>query len=279
MLPQEEADTELIAICLPGSRVRHTRIKKCRAPSLNCLPARPRSGILPAIALKLLNPRRLVTFESILHHRQTMRARQTTRSTQKWLEKADRQPANIKKSFGEIVRQLRHKAGMTIEELALASKISRAMLSSVERGEKSPTLSVLTGIASGLNVPISRLMAEVTPSSVASVVRRPERMIFHDQETGIERHLLSPSHLDTGIELVEHVLPPGQRFAGTPRIGMRMDKYVVVIEGALTVEMQDASYNLDTADSMYFRINGEYCFVNNSRRPCRYYLFIVHRRE
>jgi uncharacterized cupin superfamily protein len=58
-----------------------------------------------------------------------------------------------------------------------------------------------------------------------------------------------------------------------------MDKYVVVIEGALTVEMQDASYNLDAADSMYFRINGDYCFVNNSRRLCRYYLFIVHRRE
>jgi transcriptional regulator with XRE-family HTH domain len=168
---------------------------------------------------------------------------------------------------------------MTIEELALASKVSRAMLSSVERGEKSPTLSVLIGIASGLNVPISRLMAEATPSSVASVVRRPQRLIFRDQETGIERHLLSPSHLDTGIELVEHVLPPGQRFAGTPRIGMRMDKYVVVIEGALTVEMQDASYNLDAADSMYFRINGDYCFVNNSRRLCRYYLFIVHRRE
>jgi transcriptional regulator with XRE-family HTH domain len=208
-----------------------------------------------------------------------MRASQTTRSTRKWSERADRETAHINKSFGEIVRQLRHKAGMTIEELALASKVSRAMLSSVERGEKSPTLSVLTGIASGLNVPISRLMAEATPSSVASVVRRPQRLIFRDQETGIERHLLSPSHLDTGIELVEHILPSGQRFAGTPRIGMRMDKYVVVIEGALTVEMQDASYNLDAADSMYFRINGDYCFVNNSRRRCRYYLFIVHRRE
>lgn len=169
-----------------------------------------------------------------------MRASQTPRSTQKWSEKADRETAHINKSFGEIVRHLRHKAGMTIEELALASKVSRAMLSSVERGEKSPTLSVLTGIASGLNVPISRLMAEATPSSVASVVRRPQRLIFRDQETGIERHLLSPSHLDTGIELVEHVLPSGQRFAGTPRLGMRMDKYVIVIEGALTVEMQDA---------------------------------------
>ena len=103
---------------------------------------------------------------------------------------------------------------MTIQELALASRVSRAMLSSVERGEKSPTLSVLTGIASGLNVPISRLMAEATPSSVASVVRRPQRFIFRDQETGIERHLLSPSHLTRGSRLLSMFFPPVRGLPG-----------------------------------------------------------------
>ena len=186
--------------------------------------------------------------------------------------------SHINKTFGEIVRHLRHKAGMTIEELALASKVSRAMLSSVERGEKNPTLSVLTGIASGLNVTLSRLMAEGTSSSVASVIRRQHRMIFRDQETGIERHLLSPTHLDTGIELVEHVLPSGQIFAGGLRLGMTTDKYVVVQEGTLTDEIDGRSHELIEEDSMYFRISDDYCFVNNSRRSCRYYLFIVHRR-
>jgi len=194
-------------------------------------------------------------------------------------DKPDRESGQINKTFGEIVRHLRHKAGMTIEELALASKVSRAMLSSVERGEKSPTLSVLTGIASGLNVTLSRLMAEGTSSSVASVIRRQHRLIFRDQETGIERHLLSPTHLDTGIELVEHVLPSGQKFAGAPRKGMTTDKYVVVLEGALTVEMEGVSHELTAEDSMYFRISDNYCFINKNGVPCRYYLFIVHRRQ
>ena len=192
--------------------------------------------------------------------------------------KLERQSSYINKTFGEIVRSLRHKAGMTIGELALASKVSRAMLSSVERGEKSPTLFVLTGIAGGLNVTLSRLMAEGTSSSVASVIRRQDRMVFRDRETGIERQLLSPTHLDTGIELVEHVLPSGQRFAGAPRPGMTTDKYVVVQEGVLSVEIDGTSHELIEEDSMYFRISDEYCFVNNSRHSCRYYLFIVHRR-
>jgi transcriptional regulator with XRE-family HTH domain len=208
-----------------------------------------------------------------------MRANATKGLTRKLADKAERGSSHINKTFGEIVRQLRHKAGMTIEELAMASKVSRAMLSSVERGEKSPTLSVLTGIASGLNVTLSRLMEEGTSSSVASVIRRHQRLIFRDPESGIERHLLSPTHLETGIELVEHVLPSGQKFHGTPRRGMTTDKYVVVLEGALTVEIEGASYELITEDSMYFRISEHYCFVNKSGSSCRYYLFIVHRRQ
>ena len=209
----------------------------------------------------------------------SMRASATNRPPRKLADKAERESSHINKTFGEIVRHLRHKAGMTIEELAMASKVSRAMLSSVERGEKSPTLSVLSGIASGLNVTLSRLMDEGTSSSVASVIRHHQRLIFRDPESGIERHLLSPTHLETGIELVEHVLPSGQKFDGTLRRGMTTDKYVVVLEGALTVEIEGTSHDLVAEDSMYFRINSDYCFANNSRSPCRYYLFIVHRRQ
>jgi transcriptional regulator with XRE-family HTH domain len=208
-----------------------------------------------------------------------MRGSVTNQPPRKLASKAEREASHINKTFGEIVRQLRHKAGMTIEELAMASKVSRAMLSSVERGEKSPTLSVLTGIASGLNVTLSRLMEEGTSSSVESVIRRHQRLIFRDPESGIERHLLSPTNLETGIELVEHVLPSGQKFEGRPRRGITTDKYVVVLEGSLTVEVECASHELAAEDAMYFRITNDYCFVNNSRGPCRYYLFIVHRRQ
>jgi transcriptional regulator with XRE-family HTH domain len=208
-----------------------------------------------------------------------MRESATNRPPRKLADKAERESSHINKTFGEIVRQLRHKAGMTIEELAMASKVSRAMLSSVERGEKSPTLSVLTGIASGLNVTLSRLMEEGTSSSVASIIRRHQRLIFRDPESGIERHLLSPASLETGLELGEHVLPSGRKFEGTPRRGMTTDKYVVVLEGSLTVEIEGAAHDLIAEDSMYFRISGDYCFVNNGPSPCRYYLFIVHRRQ
>ena len=53
---------------------------------------------------------------------------------------------------------------------------------------------------------------------------------------------------------------------------------MVVQEGTLTVEIDGKLHELVEEDSMYFRIIDNYCFVNNNPRPCRYYLFIVHRR-
>ena len=47
----------------------------------------------------------------------------------------------------------------------------------------------------------------------------------------------------------------------------------------LTIEMENVVYNLDVSDSMYFKVHGNYRFVNKTQNPCRYYLFIVHRRE
>lgn len=152
------------------------------------------------------------------------------------------------------------------------------MLSSVERGDKNPTLPVLSRIAAGLGVTMSELMGEQAPWVVASVTTRRNRLVYRDDQTGIERHLLSPTHLDTGMEVVEHVLPSGQSFEGLPHAGIRTSKCVVVIEGQLTLEIGNVVYTLDAADSVTFEVTGEYRFRNTHTNLCRYYIFMVHQR-
>ncbi|MGR7002839.1 helix-turn-helix domain-containing protein [Yinghuangia aomiensis] len=45
-------------------------------------------------------------------------------------------------AFGGNVRRRREEAGLTLEQLSAQSSVSRAMLSKVERGEKSPTIGI-----------------------------------------------------------------------------------------------------------------------------------------
>jgi transcriptional regulator with XRE-family HTH domain len=188
----------------------------------------------------------------------------------------ERDPARLSRTVGQIVRNLRRLSGLTLDQLATRAGVSRAMLSSVERGEKSPTLSVLAGIASGLDVSISRLMGEESVPEKATVIRRTQRLILQDPVTGIERHLLSPTHLASGVELVEHVLPPGAEFPGSPAHEHQTEKYLVVRSGNLTLEVETVSYVLYPEDSIYFHINSNYRFINQGDVPCRYYIFILH---
>src|ERR1700756_260414 len=60
--------------------------------------------------------------------------------------------------LGARVRALRENASLSLRDLAQRSGVSAPMLSQVERGETSPTLTVAARIASGLEPRISQLL-------------------------------------------------------------------------------------------------------------------------
>ncbi|MCK1392857.1 helix-turn-helix domain-containing protein [Bradyrhizobium sp. 1] len=180
--------------------------------------------------------------------------------------------------LGGRVKRLRTQAGLTLEEFASQSGVSRAMLSKVERGEKSPTLAIIVRIAKGLNVSMSALMGAEPDLAQVAVIRRANRLAFKDPETGFERHNLSPSHLDNDLEFLLHRIPPGESSGELPPYKVPTEKYLVVHEGQLTVQTGEANYVLDTGDSFYFDVRESYRFINAGKMPCAYYLVIRRRR-
>lgn len=60
---------------------------------------------------------------------------------------------------GDNLRRLRTRNGLSLERLAKASGVSRAMLGQVELGQSTPTIAVLWKIARALNVPFSAFLA------------------------------------------------------------------------------------------------------------------------
>ena len=59
---------------------------------------------------------------------------------------------------GERIRKLRTEQKLSQEELAFASDLNPAYIGKVERGEKCPTVETLYKIASGLNIPLCKLL-------------------------------------------------------------------------------------------------------------------------
>jgi transcriptional regulator with XRE-family HTH domain len=179
---------------------------------------------------------------------------------------------------GARVKHLRTQAGLTLEQFSAQSGVSRAMLSKVERGEKSPTLAIVVRIAKGLNVSMSTLMGAEPDPAQAVIIRAANRLAFKDPETGFERHNLSPTHLDNDVEFLLHRIPPGKSSGELPPYKVPTEKYLVVGEGQLTVYTGKARYVLETGDSFYFDVREPYRFVNAGKTRCAYYLVIVRRR-
>lgn len=185
----------------------------------------------------------------------------------------------ISAELGLRIKTLRTDAHLTLEDMSQRSSVSRAMLSKVERGEKSPTLPVIVRIAGGLGLPLSALLGAEPDLADVAVIRASERLAFRDPETGFERWVLSPAHLDNGVEFVLHRIPPGRSTGVLPPYAVPTEKYLAVSAGQLTVYVDNKPHVLKAGDSMYFEVKSPYRFVNDDGHvACVYYMTIVRKR-
>src|SRR2546430_10250945 len=75
---------------------------------------------------------------------------------------------------GPRIRALREAEGLSLRDLADRSGVSAPMLSQVERGETSPTLSVAVRIAAGLELRLSQLL-RLDEAGAVTLVRAAQR--------------------------------------------------------------------------------------------------------
>lgn len=175
--------------------------------------------------------------------------------------------------LGFRVRELRRAKGLTLNELAEASGVSRAMISKVERGEKNPTLVVAAGISEGLGVTLSQLVGTEERREVV-VVPRDWRMVMRDPETGFERQLLSPTFGNRAVEFIRNVIPEGSTSGEFPPHKRGVQEYVVVEKGRLAAVLDGEEHVLEEGDAVYFEADVAHRFDNLGEGECSYYLVI-----
>src|SRR5438034_11401570 len=106
------------------------------------------------------------------------------------------------------------------------------MLSSVERGEKAPTVVVLDRIAGGLDVTLASLVAENEVDRI--IVRRAANQDRVDEPGGWQRTILSPVVPGVNFEWIRSTLPPGCDAVTFPAHAAASHEFVAVQSGTLT---------------------------------------------
>lgn len=173
-------------------------------------------------------------------------------------------------AIGIRIRTLRLEKGLTLDDLAAASGVSRAMISRVERAEASPTASLLARVCAALGLSLSSFFAE-EGRQVSPISRRRDQQIWRDPETGYLRRAVSPPRTDADVDIVEVEFPAGARVSFPPHAASRgMTQHVWLFEGEMELILGEEVHRLGPGDCLYMPVGNGHVFHNPSDRPARY---------
>lgn len=173
---------------------------------------------------------------------------------------------------GERIALRRSAQGMTLDEVAARTGVSRAMISRIERGEVHASAVVLDRLCAGLGLSLSALFAR---ESASPLLRRTEQPVWQDPESGYVRREVAPGGTGSRVRIVDVEFPPGAEvtFARSPH--RLIDQHIWVLAGRIEVVMGDSTHSLNTGDCLHMRLLESNSFRNTSGKPARYAVILT----
>ena len=171
---------------------------------------------------------------------------------------------------GPRVKALREAMGLSLRDLAERSGVSAPMLSQVERGETSPTLTVAERIAAGLDLTLSQLLRLDERAHVV-VIRAADRR--RRERRGHRTEELTPPLPGQRADVSIHSLEPGAATgrAGDPPLhepGAR--ETAVVLSGSVALLIDDMRHDLAAGDTVTFDADLPHHFSNEGEAPAEF---------
>jgi transcriptional regulator with XRE-family HTH domain len=169
--------------------------------------------------------------------------------------------------LGARVRALREGSSLSLRELAQRSGVSAPMLSQVERGETSPTLTVATRIAAGLELRLSQLL-RLDEDGTVTIARARERRRGGNARRGHRFEVLTADRPGQRAELSRHTLAPGGSTGGPddPPMHEPGSRETALVEhGALVLECDGQRHELVEGDCVTFDADLPHHFENPHR--------------
>lgn len=180
------------------------------------------------------------------------------------------QDSAVEAAIAARVRTLRSGRGLTLEGLAAASGVSRAMLSRIERGQSSPTAGLLVKLCNGLDVTVAALLGGEPASEGGPLIRRADQAVWRDPASGYLRRAVSPAGTGSRVEVAEVEMPAGAAVLLDPLGRAGHDQHVWVLDGRLEIARDGAASSLDRGDCLRLPFDRPTGFRNPGPAAARY---------
>ncbi len=159
----------------------------------------------------------------------------------------------LEDAIGAQVHDFRKAAGLTVSELASAAGVSTAMVSKIENGQISASLSTLNQLASALNMPLTMLLATYEGRRGCSYVKKGQGLDIQRRGTKVGHLYQQLGQSFNGTIAIEPYLITLSRGA-EPYTQFRHEglELIYMLTGEVSYLHGDRSYHLEPGDCLLF---------------------------
>ena len=156
------------------------------------------------------------------------------------------------------LKEARRAQGLSLDAVAKLSGVSRSMVSQIERGESSPTISTLWNLTRALQVDFAGLLDTAAAASQIETLRSDDVPTIDNLGKNVRIRILSPPEEAGKHEVYELVFALDGILDSQPHTrGAR--EHLTVIEGVLDVRSGDRSKRLQAGDTARYHADVAHC--------------------
>jgi transcriptional regulator with XRE-family HTH domain len=159
----------------------------------------------------------------------------------------------LEQALGVQVRAMRRRLGITVSELAASAGLSGGMLSKIENGQISPSLSSLQALAKALNVPITTFFSTFEERRDCSFVPAGNGVIIERRGSRVGHEYSLLGHAMGGQMAIEpYLITLHEGAAPYPAFQHVGREFIYMLSGEVMYRHGDQTYHLRPGDALLF---------------------------
>jgi transcriptional regulator with XRE-family HTH domain len=183
-------------------------------------------------------------------------------------------------AIGREVRAFRAQAGMTVAELSKRTGLSIGMLSKIENGNTSPSLTTLQSLSNALNVPVTAFFRRFEDVHKAVHTKSGEGVETERRGTRAGHQYKLLGHLDqnsSGIVVEPYLITLTSDSDVFPTFQHEGIETIYMLEGEVDYRHGRDIYRLEPGDTLFFDADAPHGPEELRKLPARYLSIIAYR--
>ncbi len=175
----------------------------------------------------------------------------------------------LQHKFGDKLRRVRERKGITLKAVARSAQVSESLVSQIECNKVSPSIDTLMAIADVLDLDPEYLFRDFKKNKKVEILRRAERESVVQAEVTYQQLSRSPEPTDKfAVEAFLLEIPPGAE-KGDREYGHPGKELGILLEGQGELVYGTQTFDLDTGDSVSFQSDIPHILRNTGRKMLR----------